>query len=213
VFIRRTTPIDRTRRAMAWLAIALWVLGFEVAPNLHLGLHDLIAPHTHGGAVAQHDDDHGHEHHQDADHHHDGAHHHDAEPAHAEHHAHADHHHASAPHEHPHHVAPPVADSHETAAHGAEFATIAPHDAADDARLVATASRLDPAHGDHDLLHRGIAIVEPPAAQPSIAQAPVVVLARLHSLTDRASSRAPLVLRARGPPALANVCRAVDCTA
>lgn len=188
---------------MACLAVVLWVLGFEVAPNLHLGLHDHLAPHSHDGVVAQaehahdhHDADHGHAH-DDAPHHHpDDAGHHPGDAAH-----HHDDHHAS------------PADSHESAAHEPEFADSDRHDAADDARDAPAASRLDPSHGDHDLLHRGVAIATPPIAQPSIAQAPVSVLARLHSLVDRPSSRAPLVLRARGPPTIADVCRAVDCTA
>jgi len=175
---------------MAWFAIALWVLGFELAPNLHLGLHDHIALHTHGGAVAH--DDHDRDHHAE---HADHGHTHEAEIGHA------------------HHDEHPIADSHESPVHEPEFTQIAVHAAADDARLVSTASRLDPAHGDHDLLHRGVAIAQPPLAQPSIAQAPVVVLARLRPLTDRPWSRVPLVARARGPPVLAATCRAVDCTA
>ncbi|MCG8421627.1 MAG: hypothetical protein MJE77_27215 [Proteobacteria bacterium] len=39
--------LDRQRR-FALLACALWVLGFEVAPNLHIGFHDLFADHHHG---------------------------------------------------------------------------------------------------------------------------------------------------------------------
>jgi hypothetical protein len=155
VTARCSTPTDTTRRVMACLAAVLWVLGFEIAPNVHLGLHDHIAPHTHGGAVA-HDD-------------------HEREHRHAHEHGHA----------HAHHSDP------------------AQHAAADDARDVTSASRLDPAHGDHDLLHRGIAIAQPPLAQPSIAQAPVVVLARLRSLTRRPDSRALIVARARGPPVIA----------
>lgn len=182
---------------MAWVAIALWVLGFELAPNLHLGLHDRIAPHTHGGAVAH--DDHDRDHHAEHEHEH--------EPGRAEHgHAH------DAEHGHAHHHEGGVADSHESPVHEPEFTRIAKHAAADDARAVASASRLDPSHGDHDLLHRGIAIVEPPLGQPSLAQAPVVVLARLRPLIDRLVSRVPTTARARGPPMIAATCRAVDCT-
>jgi hypothetical protein len=53
------------RRVLAWWAAALWILGFEVAPNVHLGLHGVIAVHSHGAAATEdrgHDHDHDHDH-------------------------------------------------------------------------------------------------------------------------------------------------------
>jgi len=39
----------RARRIYALAAIALWLASVEVAPNLHLALHDELAPHIHVG--------------------------------------------------------------------------------------------------------------------------------------------------------------------
>ncbi|MBL8948372.1 MAG: hypothetical protein JNK45_34675 [Myxococcales bacterium] len=195
----RTTPRDRPARARvcAWLAVVLWILGVEVAPNLHLGLHDVLAPHTHG--VAEHvESDHGHDHWFELDL---DAHEHGADHDHGVEHGH-DH---GVEHGHDH------AEVADAGPHGSEFAgvRVAAEDlehaaGADDARVVAparaVASRLDPGHGDHDLLHRGIAIACPPLAALSVAQADVVVLARLHPRSDRPFTRALGRPRARGPP-------------
>ena len=42
-----------TRRRLALAAALLWLLGIELLPNLHVALHDDLAPHTHvaGGIV------------------------------------------------------------------------------------------------------------------------------------------------------------------
>lgn len=177
--------------------MVLWILGVEVAPNLHLGLHDVLAPHTHG--IAAHDgSDHGHDHWFELD-----------LDAHA-----ADHGHD---HGHDH------GEATDPGPHGPEFAgvRVAAEDVehaagADDARDLAPAraivSRFDPDHGDHDLLHRGIAIACPPLATPSVAQAPVVALAQLHLRSDRPFTRALGRPRARGPPP-SRLHHAVDPTA
>jgi hypothetical protein len=39
----------RRQRKLAVIASLLWVIGFEVAPNLHVAMHDQLAPHRHGG--------------------------------------------------------------------------------------------------------------------------------------------------------------------
>ena len=203
----RTTPRDRPARARvcAWLAVVLWILGVEVAPDLHLGLHDVLAPHTHG--VADHDEpDHGHDHwfELDLDDHEHG-HDHAGDQDHAVEHRHEHGHDHGVEHGRDH------AELADSGPHGPEFAgvRVAAEDlehaaGADDARVVvparAVASRLDPGHGDHDLLHRGIAIACPPLAALSVAQAPVVVLARLHPRSDRPFTRALGRPRARGPP-------------
>jgi hypothetical protein len=221
----RTSARDRPARARVWgcLAVLLWVLGVEVAPNLHLGLHDVLAPHTHGVAAhgeAEHDHEHWFELELDLDaHEHDDA---------------ADHDHAVEPvHEHGHDHGVEYGHDHGVGHDHAELADSGPHwpefagvrvaagnlehaAAAHDARVVAPAraiaSRFDPDHGDHDLLHRGIAIACPPLAALSVAQAPVVVLARLYPRSDRPYTRALGRPRARGPPSPGS-CRAVDCTA
>jgi hypothetical protein len=49
----------RDRRALVGLFAALWVLGFELGPGLHMALHDRLARHQHGHV---HHDDSGHGH-------------------------------------------------------------------------------------------------------------------------------------------------------
>jgi hypothetical protein len=39
----------RRRRAVALVACAVWLVGLELGPNLHLALHDALAAHDHGG--------------------------------------------------------------------------------------------------------------------------------------------------------------------
>jgi hypothetical protein len=81
----------RIRQLAAALAV-LWVAGFELGPNVHIGFHELFGHHHHG---ADHDEGHGHHgdaHHGDA--HHGDAHHGDVHHADAHHHggdAHRDH--------------------------------------------------------------------------------------------------------------------------
>jgi hypothetical protein len=41
----------RHQRRLAVVATLLWLLGFEVLPNLHLAVHAELAPHDHGAAV------------------------------------------------------------------------------------------------------------------------------------------------------------------
>jgi hypothetical protein len=46
---QRTT---RRRSTLAVIAALLWVAGLELLPNLHLAIHDELAPHHHGAAPA-----------------------------------------------------------------------------------------------------------------------------------------------------------------
>jgi hypothetical protein len=48
---QRRAARQRQRR-LAVIACSLWALCFEVLPNLHLGLHDHLAPHRHDGDAA-----------------------------------------------------------------------------------------------------------------------------------------------------------------
>jgi hypothetical protein len=41
----------RTARRFALVALLVWLIGVEVGPDLHLALHDVLAPHTHAGDV------------------------------------------------------------------------------------------------------------------------------------------------------------------
>ena len=46
--VRRWAPRSRqARRRIAFAICALWVLGFEVGPGLHVALHDHLPTHTH----------------------------------------------------------------------------------------------------------------------------------------------------------------------
>ena len=145
-------PDDTARRALALWAALLWVLGFELLPGVHIGMHGVLPAHVHG-AFHEHDDAHEHEH--------------------------------TGDHDHP------------------EFADV---DAA------TGASTLDPDHGDHELLHRGIAALQPPLAIPPIHDAAFVQLERVRESRAQLGARAPTTVRVRGPPAAAS-CRSVDCTA
>lgn len=64
-----------TRPRLALILVALWGVGFELAPGLHVGLHGRWGDHHHETVRF---DDHGHDHHLAAAGHH---HHHDTEPA------------------------------------------------------------------------------------------------------------------------------------
>jgi hypothetical protein len=35
------------RRRVAWLALAVWTIGFEIGPTVHVALHEYLAPHEH----------------------------------------------------------------------------------------------------------------------------------------------------------------------
>lgn len=41
----------RARAQIALVACALWVLGFELVPLVHVALHEYLAPHRHEGGV------------------------------------------------------------------------------------------------------------------------------------------------------------------
>ncbi|HWB80473.1 MAG TPA: hypothetical protein VG755_36160 [Nannocystaceae bacterium] len=144
---------DTTRRALALWAALLWVLGFELLPGMHIGMHGELPAHVHG---VGHDHDHV-----------------------------ADHEHDDADHDH------------------REFADV-------DASSGAFAGDRD--HGDHELLHRGIAALPPPLAIPPIHDAAFVQLERVRESRTQLGARVPTTVRARGPPA-APSCPSVDCTA
>ena len=185
MFVASTIDPSR-RRCLAWLGALLWVLGFEVAPNLHLGLHDRLTPHTHGEVVGRDDERHDH---------------HDVEAAHAH---HDDKHHDDEHHDDEHELAV----FPEFAAQQGQFKGSTTHGPPDPS-LGAAASRPDPAHGDHDLLHRGLAVVTPQAVTPTVGQTPFVVVLCPQPLADRRLSRVPTRPRARGPPQ-PTWCRDVD---
>ncbi|HTR49130.1 MAG TPA: hypothetical protein VMJ10_00405 [Kofleriaceae bacterium] len=46
---RGATRQQRRRARLALVAACLWLFGFELVPDLHLALHDYLAPHTHDG--------------------------------------------------------------------------------------------------------------------------------------------------------------------
>src|SRR5687767_10642465 len=80
------------RRLFAALACLVWVLGFEVVPNVHVGMHELFGHHHHGVGEHEHERvaverEHHEPEHGDADHHDHG----DADHRHD--HGDADHHH------------------------------------------------------------------------------------------------------------------------
>lgn len=152
------------RRALALWAVALWLLGFELAPNLHLGFHGRLAAHSHrpanahgerresGRDATHHDHGHGDHHHGDAQHHHDADHHHDD---------------GTCP---------------DAVAQGA------------------FAKSVDLDHGQHDLLHRGIAALPPPPVMPRVVAAPFAQTIGVPPFSELTASRAPMHVRARGPP-------------
>ncbi len=50
LLVRRYSGTVRARRVLlALIGAVLWIGGVEVVPNLHLALHDRIAPHVHVG--------------------------------------------------------------------------------------------------------------------------------------------------------------------
>jgi hypothetical protein len=145
---RATHPstVDVGRRALALWAMLLWLLGFELAPGLHLGMHGSLAAHSHG-PIEHHDVDHDH---------------HDVD-------------------DHDHHEFSPV-DGHESA------------------------SELDLDHGDHELLHRGIAALQPPLVVPPIRSADFVQLDRVRDTRAQLGARVPTTVRVRGPPRIVSCC-------
>jgi hypothetical protein len=163
----RTQATDKLRRrALALWCVALWLLGFELAPNLHLGFHGELPDHSHRSAHAP------------------GEHHESPDAAHHEHHhehGHGEHHHHGA------------VDHHD------DFdVVVAPRPAVADGPAV---SSIDLGHGDHDLLHRGVAALPPPPAMPQVAQAPFAQTIGVPDFPELLLSRAPADARARGPPA------------
>lgn len=197
------------RRVLACVAAWLWLLGVEVMPNLHVGLHGRLTPHTHegeAGVVHAHDD-------------------------HAAAHGHAHGHHADAAHHHHHHHDPrelarslalqergfveivrsPAAQARDALAlvgpHRRDDVSLATHSGADDARVAARRqaawTRLDPDHGRHALAHRGVAVVRPPPVLPCEAIALVHHLAHVDVAPTLPATRAATRACARGPPPLA----------
>lgn len=165
----------------------LWLLGVEALPNLHLGLHGLLAPHEHGApahASARHrahaHDDHAHEHGE----------HHGEHGQHAHGHAEPDHDHAEHEPEHDHDHAE-LRD--EALPHDELRWDERDHDHAEVAPIA-------PRHGQHDLLHRGVAITQPPSPWPVGASAELDWVPWLPTACGRPYSNVPERARARGPP-------------
>jgi hypothetical protein len=167
------------RRLLAALACLVWVLGFELVPNLHVGMHEAFGHHHHGVAgvhvVAERGDDHDHDHDHDHVHVHDHVHDHGA----AEDHQHAE--------DHEHGAAEPEAIA---------LAVVEPPVEA------AVACESITEHGRHSLAHRGIAATPAPWGLAPVASAPWTTISRVCTPAAEPRSRRPQTTRARGPPAL-----------
>ncbi len=178
----------RRRRVLAGAAAALWMLGFELVPGLHMAVHDRLASHDHA-------DSHGHALHTGPGHDRPGHHGRDRrdDRDHAHGHDHAD----GQPADHGH----GVDHGHELAANAAP-AGLATHPAPFDAlsRPRAPDRDHDPGHGAGSLAHRGLAAVDPPppARLPDIL--PAATSPRPLEPTDVPRPTGPLVVRGRGPP-------------
>ena len=154
----------------------VWVLGFELGPNLHLALHAHLPAHSHGESEAP------------------------AGPRVSVHygeyfhvHAHGGSYHAHAhdPGSHTHsRVCPHTHQRLRRAVSGGrcEWTALAPAESAPSS------------HGAHSLAHRGLVLLQPPP--PPIFSAPLDTepVAHLEPSTDQLRTRRPLVMRVRGPP-------------
>lgn len=166
---------DRRRRLLAGAAVALWMLGFELIPGLHIALHDRLAGHDHADAHDNHagaqadghgpfrgqvqtgrgdrgDHGHGHRHPGDDQHGHELA-------------ATVD-------------AGPRPFDS---------LTLPRPHDRG-------------PGHGTGSLAHRGLAAVDPPPPARLPDLHPVDTTPRPLEPSDAPRSSGPLTVRGRGPP-------------
>ncbi|HLU66663.1 MAG TPA: hypothetical protein VKZ63_10330 [Kofleriaceae bacterium] len=181
----RARRASARRAAAAWLALAIWIAGFELAPGLHVALHALWDHHAHGagGAVRversrrardQLADERAGRDRGRGDHGRDRARHpHAAGPGHVHDHA------RGGDHDHDHGETRPRRNRR-------------PPSGDDAVRAVASRG------GDH--LHRGLAALDPPPP-PALALArPLRRAVRACAPLQAPRSARPLVTRGRGPP-------------
>ncbi len=175
---------------MAAAACCMWLLGFELLPNLHLALHDHLASHTHGGEpdagagiegprVFVHYGQSFHSHW------HAGG---ELSAAHLR--AHAldrTHSHSWAHADDP--LVGSSSDRGKQSSNRHEWPMLAP---------------LRPlpysAHGAHSLAHRGLVMTQPASPPTVAAPAKVEQVAFRNARPERPRTRRPLVMRVRGPP-------------
>jgi hypothetical protein len=181
--IRNTSPRrsgarrapGRGRRVLAGAAVALWMLGFELVPGLHIALHDRLGGHDHADAHDSHagaradghgpfrgqvqtgpgDRDHGHAHR-----------------------------HAVGEDQHGHELA----------------ATVDAGPRPFDSITAPRPTGRDPGHGAGSLAHRGLAAVDPPPPARLPDLHPVDTSPRPLEPSDAPRSSGPLTVRGRGPP-------------
>jgi hypothetical protein len=53
VTARRPARPDERRQSLAIIALLVWIVGYEVGPDLHLALHGALGAHDHHGATAR----------------------------------------------------------------------------------------------------------------------------------------------------------------
>lgn len=161
---------SRGRAQLSLAAALLWLWGFELGPSLHLALHAVIGAHWHS-------DDGSHAAFGGDSIHDDG----DADHAHDEGHGHGHWHGHGHGHEHWHAEAERRSDA-----------------SAEPTNPEVRALALG--HGQHSLLHRGIAVLQPPPATPPVPEALLQRLESARPLFTGPRPRTPETLRARGPP-------------
>jgi hypothetical protein len=175
---------------MAAAACCMWVLGFELLPNLHIALHDHLAPHTHGGepdAEAAIEGPRVFVHYGESfhSHGHGGG---ELSAAHLRAHALGRAHSHSWAHADD-LLAGWTSDLGKASSRRYEWPTFAP-----------LRPLPYPAHGAHSLAHRGLVMTQP--APPPAPAGPVKVeaVACCDARRERPRTRRPLVMRVRGPP-------------
>jgi hypothetical protein len=177
---------DRRRRLLAGAAVALWMLGFELIPGLHIAVHDRLASHDHADAHGRHADAHGG--HADARTDGHGPFRGQVQTGRGDRgeHGHADgHRHAGGHDDH---------RGHELAA------TVDAGPGPLDSVTPPRPSDRDPGHGAGSLAHRGLAAVDPPPPARLPDLSPVDTSPRPREPSDAPRSSGPLTVRGRGPP-------------
>jgi hypothetical protein len=191
----------------------VWVLGFELVPNLHVGMHEAFGHHHHGvgehavgrrgearGDGAGHDR---HAHDRDHDHGHDQVDAHDHGHVHVHEHDHGqvDDHQRGHVHvdEHDH----GYVDEHD---HGhvdetVEQASLELAGAVVSSEIEAACESPDD-HGRHSLAHRGIAVTPAPWELAAVASSPWTSIERACTPVAEPRTRRSPTARARGPPVL-----------
>jgi hypothetical protein len=170
---------DRRRRLLAGSAVALWMLGFELIPGLHIAVHDRLASHDHADAHGSHAD-------ALADGHGPFRGQVQTGPGDRGGHGHAHGHRHAGDH-----------DGHR----GHELAaTVDAGPGPLDSITLPRPSDRDPGHGAGSLTHRGLAAVDPPPPPRLPDLLPVDTSPRPLEPYDAPRSSGPLTVRGRGPP-------------